>query len=132
MNKKMVATGSFFAALSVMLGAFAAHALDTKLSERMMKTFETAARYQMYHAIAIIICGIIFNENNKVIYKISFTLFLIGIILFCSALYTLSICSIYYGTSFNWFGAIAPLGGICFVLGWIALAKAVLNKKTNQ
>ena len=137
MSKKILASGFIFAALSVIIGAFAAHGLQKYLDNGMMdehnmKVFETGARYQMYHAFAIIVCGILiklFGENK--LWKISTWLFVIGIIFFSGSLYLLSTNKILGIQNWNWIGPITPLGGLCFTSGWILLAIGILKKTDN-
>jgi uncharacterized membrane protein YgdD (TMEM256/DUF423 family) len=118
------------AILSITLGAFGAHGLEKLLSITMQKTFETAAKYQMYHAFALALVGFLqINHSNKQL-KIAGYFFILGIILFSGSLYLLSFLSINNGLQYNWLGAVTPFGGICFVLGWLFLAIAI--SKTEQ
>ena len=134
MPKKFLALGFLFAALSVIMGAFAAHGLQKYLDnglmdEHSMKVWETAARYQMYHAFAIIIGGILvklFGENK--FYKISIWLFIVGIIFFSGSLYLLSTNKILGIENWTWLGPITPLGGLCFISGWVLLGVGILRK----
>ena len=138
MPKKFLITGFLFAALSVIMGAFAAHGLQKYLEnglmdEHSMKVFETAARYQMYHALAIILGVIIAKLSgfNK-FHKISLWLFIAGIIFFSGSLYLLStdkILGIDPETSgWKWLGPVTPIGGLCFISGWIFLGVATLKE----
>ncbi len=134
MSKKILATGFIFAALSVIIGAFAAHGLQKYIDsglmdEKMLKNFETGARYQMYHAFAIIICGILVQISGESKFlKISAWLFTIGIIFFSGSLYLLSTRNVLGMTNWQWLGPITPLGGLCFISGWILLAVGMLRK----
>ncbi|HET6991680.1 MAG TPA: DUF423 domain-containing protein [Bacteroidia bacterium] len=135
MSKKNLAAGFLFAALAVILGAFAAHGLKQyvdsgKMDLQMLQNFETAVRYQMYHAFALITCGIlgkVYGENKFL--KIAGLLFIIGIIFFSGSLYLLSTRDIIGLTSWKWLGPITPLGGLCFISAWILLAISVLKKQ---
>ncbi|KJH72316.1 DUF423 domain-containing protein [Aliterella atlantica] len=109
--------------LSVAAGAFATHALKAKLSERAIEIFETAARYQMYHAIALLIVALLliradFSQSTLVVTGWAF---IVGTILFSGSLYALSL------TDIKVLGAITPLGGAAFILGWLCLAYAGFN-----
>ncbi|GAB4140781.1 MAG: DUF423 domain-containing protein [Bacteroidia bacterium] len=134
MNKK-TATGALLAAFSVILGAFAAHGLQKYLDnglmdEKMMHNFETAARYQMYHAIGIILLGIL--ETNKTAGKwlnSAFYLFIAGVILFSGSLYVLSTRNVIGLENWQWLGPVTPLGGLCMISGWLVMAYAALKKK---
>lgn len=111
--------------LSVAAGAFASHALREKISERALEIFETGARYQMYHALALFLVAILLIklESPPVSLIASAWSFIIGIALFSGSLYALSLTGIKY------LGAITPLGGVAFIFGWGALAFAALNLK---
>lgn len=109
-------------ALAVLLGAFGAHALKTSLSPEMMQVYKTGVEYQFYHALGLLLIGLIgFQVNSKYI-KWSGILIGIGIILFSGSLYILSVSGI------KWIGAITPIGGLSFVAGWIFLAVAIRNR----
>lgn len=127
MIKKSIATGAILAMLAVILGAFAAHGLQKYvdsglMDEKMLRNFETGARYQMYHAIAILICGIIakVQTESKWLHA-SFWLFITGILLFSGSLYLLSVRNVIGLESWHWLGPVTPLGGVAFIAGWIML-----------
>ncbi|WP_462222799.1 DUF423 domain-containing protein [Ferruginibacter sp.] len=123
MNKSFLTAGALFAAVAVICGAFGAHFLKTKLSAEGLQTFETAVRYQFYHAFALLVTGILYKEFSNKLLKWAGNLFIAGIILFSGSLYIL--CGV---QSLKWVGAITPFGGLCFITGWILLA-AVITKK---
>ncbi len=106
--------GAALAGLSVVAGAFGAHALKSKLTPKLLTIFETAARYQMYHALGLIMVAVV-NEGSILI-TIAGWLFLGGIIIFSGSLYILSL------TGIRWLGAITPIGGLAFIIGWACLA----------
>tara|TARA_B100001250_G_C19335647_1_gene586739 strand:- start:101 stop:466 length:366 start_codon:yes stop_codon:yes gene_type:complete len=108
--------GAILAALSVIFGAFGAHWLKSKISSEDLVIFEIGVRYQMYHAFALIILGILgFYFSHEVI-KFPGYFFCSGILIFSGSLYLLVI------TNLRWLGAITPIGGFCFILGWVILA----------
>jgi uncharacterized membrane protein YgdD (TMEM256/DUF423 family) len=118
--------GSISAGLSIILGAFGAHALKSKLSAEMMQVYHTATHYQMFDSLALLIIGIlmiiIVDKNQSIRYfKLSARFFLIGLILFCGSLYALAI------TSIKILGIITPFGGLCFILGWIFASLGIWN-----
>ncbi|MFY7965904.1 MAG: DUF423 domain-containing protein [Chitinophagaceae bacterium] len=122
MHKNIIFTAAIFAAVSVALGAFGAHALDGLLTDRWQKSYETAARYLMYHSFALLACGVLeYIQPNRLV-VIASKLFIAGIILFCGSLFTLVFLNFKNITNFNFIGAITPLGGICFIVGWMFLA----------
>lgn len=116
MEKQILQIGILLSMTSVILGAFGAHSLEPILIENdRIDTFETAVRYQFFHSLAIIIAGLIFGKYQNKKSKIAAILFLIGIIIFSGSLYILSI------TNITWLGAITPIGGLAFIVGWIYL-----------
>ena len=117
MTRLYLLLGAFCGLLAVVLGAFGAHALKAQLSERYMDVWATATDYQFYHSLALVLVAILsiqFKDSSKL--KWSARLFLLGIILFSGSLYILAI------TGIGWLGAITPLGGVAFMLGWLFLA----------
>ena len=110
-------------ALDVLLGAFGAHKLKSFLIEmNRLDTFETAVKYQMYHALALLFVGILIPAAPSKLMIWSGTSFLIGIVLFSGSLYLLCF------TSWRWLGPITPIGGLFLIGGWILLATAFFNK----
>jgi hypothetical protein len=116
MHLTYLRTAAIFGIVSVALGAFAAHGLRDIISERAMVTFETAVRYQFYHAFALLATGIIFRDfsNDRILW--AGRLFILGIILFSGSLYALAL------TGYTFLGIITPFGGLCFIAGWLMLA----------
>ncbi len=114
--------GSFFAGLGVALGAFASHVLKDKLSPDQILTFETAVRYQMYHAFALLAVSFASTRIDNFPIKAAGFAFISGIILFSGSLYTL----IFVENS-RWAGPLTPIGGTCLILGWILLIIANFN-----
>lgn len=121
-NRKILLSGAVFMALGVILGAFGAHALKTQLSSEMMQVYKTAVEYQFYHALGLLLIGLIgFQMESKWLWWSSLSIG-IGIILFSGSLYALSL------TGIKTIGVITPFGGVSFVLGWIFLAIAVWKR----
>jgi len=113
-GQTMVRVGAALGALAVAAGAFGAHSLDWNLAGRSAENWETGARYQMYHALALVLCGMLAGRGRAT--RIAAWSFLAGTLVFCGALYTLGLGGP------RWFGAIAPFGGTLMILGWVALA----------
>ncbi|MCQ1058509.1 DUF423 domain-containing protein [Photobacterium sp. DNB23_23_1] len=105
-------------AVTVALGAFAAHGLKSQLPPYLLGVFETGVQYQAWHSLAIFGCAILARilPSKGVLYAALF--FVAGIILFSGSLYALAL------TGIKWFGPITPMGGVCFIIGWVALAVA--------
>ena len=108
--------GSLFAALSVLLGAFGAHGLKNRLSMEDLAIFETAVRYQMYHALGILLMGVASINLTEKLVSIPAYFLILGIIIFSGSLFLLVF------TNLRWFGAITPIGGLCLIIGWLLLA----------
>jgi uncharacterized membrane protein YgdD (TMEM256/DUF423 family) len=110
----LVALGALNAAIAVAAGAFAAHGLRDRLEARALEIFETAARYQMYHALAMVLAGVLTVRGAAT----AGWLFQAGILVFSGSLYALALSDI------KVLGAITPLGGLAFLAGWLWLAYA--------
>ena len=119
--KILLSIAACSAMLSVILGAFAAHGLKTKLSETLLNTFQTGVQYQMYHSLAIILLIILYRQMPQSLLLYSAGFMVAGIVLFSGSLYMLAI------TQIKWFGPITPLGGVCFIIGWALLIAAALK-----
>ena len=114
--KSLLIIGSVFAALSVLFGAFGAHGLKNRLSIEDLAIFETAVRYQMYHALGLLLMGLAsFYLTEKLVSTPAYFLIL-GIIVFSGSLFLLVF------TNLRWFGAITPIGGLCLIIGWLLFA----------
>ena len=112
----LVALGALSAFLAVALGAFGAHALRDRLAPDLLAIFETGARYHLVHAVAIVVVG--FAEARLPAVRVSGFLFLLGTLLFSGSLYALAL------TGVRGWGAVTPLGGLLFLVGWAWLAWA--------
>jgi len=121
MERTFLALGAVLAALSVGLGAYAAHGLREVLDERSLQVFQTGAQYQMYHSLGIILVGLTLSRVPGGLTTASGWLLLAGIVLFSGSLYALAL------TGVTWLGAITPVGGLAFIAGWLLLAGAVLR-----
>jgi len=113
----LIALGAVNGALAVAAGAFGAHALRERLDARALEVFEVGARYHMYHALAIVLCGIIATRGATT----SGWLFQAGIVVFSGSLYALAISGV------KGLGAITPIGGLAFLAGWVYLAYSALR-----
>ena len=109
--------GASFAGLAVALGAFGAHALRSRLAERDLEIFETAVRYQMYHAVALFIAAALLARGIAQAATAAWA-FTAGIILFAGSLYAMVF------TGARWLGAVTPIGGAAFLVGWALVAIA--------
>jgi len=122
MTKLFLSIGAVNAALAVMLGAFGAHGLKEKVSAELLDIFQTGVQYHFYHALGILIVGIIaYHLPESGFLKWSGWLMLVGILLFSGSLYLMTF------TGARWLGAVTPFGGTAFIAAWILLAIAVLK-----
>lgn len=112
--------GAISAAIAVAAGAFGAHALRTRVEPRLLEVFETAARYQMYHALAMFAVAWMMGQGGRAVAPAGYAgvAFVAGTVLFSGSLYAMTF------TGIRGLGAITPLGGACFLVGWVLLAVA--------
>ena len=123
MDRTFALLGALLAFLAVGAGAFGAHALRGRLTPDLLDVFETAARYQMYHALALLAVAWVGDRWPGAASQAAGWLFVAGIVLFCGSLYLLSL------TGVRWLGAVTPLGGLAFLADWLALAWAIWQGK---
>ncbi len=128
MYKPFLLTAALLAALAVALGAFGAHALKEKVNEPVLTIFETGVRYQFYHVFALCLAGILYAtfRNNAMLWSGRF--FMAGIVFFSGSLYALTYILSAGKDNLKWIGAITPIGGLCFIAGWILMAISVYKK----
>lgn len=116
-----VALGAVNGVLSVAAGAFGAHALKARLAPDLLAVFETGARYQMYHALGLVLVGLVAAQKPGPLLTLSGGTMLAGIVLFSFSLYALAL------TGVRVLGAITPIGGVAFLVGWTLLAVGALR-----
>jgi uncharacterized membrane protein YgdD (TMEM256/DUF423 family) len=118
MAKAFWTLGCIFAFLGVAGGAFGAHALRELLPQSLLAIFETGVRYQMYHSLALLLAAGALDRGSGRAARLAGWMFIAGILLFSGSLYLLAT------TGVLWLGAVTPLGGLAFLIGWCALAVA--------
>ena len=128
MHKKFVATGALLGAIAVALGAFGAHGLKKIVSAETVQTFQTGVQYQMYHALALLLTGLLYEKCHPKFARIAGTLFIIGIILFSGSLYVLTGGRAAETSSLDKTGIITPFGGVAFIAGWLFLFLSAMKK----
>ncbi len=123
MKKNFLAIAAVLGALAVMLGAFGAHALKARLTADELQVFEVGVRYHFYHAFALLLTGILYKEfpNKQLVW--AGRLFIAGTILFSGSLYLLSNMM-----EFKKLGIVTPVGGVCFIAGWLLLAAGCFKR----
>ncbi len=115
MSKAIIMTASVFLALAVAIGAFGAHGLKSHISAEMIQIYKTGVEYHFYHALGLLLVGVLAIVMPSVSFKWPAIFLSAGIILFSGSLYVLAI------TGIKALGAITPLGGLSFIVGWIIL-----------
>jgi len=132
--RRWIAVGALLAAIGVGLGAYGAHGLRDTLGRlgytgedvvHRQEIWETAIRYQMFHAIAIILVGLALGQRDSRTWRFVPWVFLAGVILFSGLLKVLT----FAGPQWNWLGAIVPIGGVLMIVGWVAFAICALRGK---
>jgi len=122
MAKLFLIIGSILGGTGVMIGAFGAHALKGLLeSSGRMETFETAVKYQFYHALALILLGIIMSKHQHSLYQYSGYSLIFGTLIFSGSLYILCL------TGITKFGMITPIGGVLMIAGWFFLLLGIIR-----
>lgn len=116
------AAGALFGFLGVAAGAFGAHALRGSLSPERLQIFETGARYQLIHALALILVGIVLERSASSAAVAAGWLFVAGQVIFAGSLYALALSGV------RLWGAVTPLGGVCYLAGWALLAVAFVKR----
>jgi uncharacterized membrane protein YgdD (TMEM256/DUF423 family) len=122
MDRGFAVAGSLSAFVAVAAGAFGAHALRQRLPADLLAVFETAARYQMYHALALLFVGWAATQWPAAPVRVAGLLFVGGTVLFSGSLYLLAL------TGARWWGALTPIGGVLFLAGWLVLAVAIWRR----
>jgi uncharacterized membrane protein YgdD (TMEM256/DUF423 family) len=113
--KLFIILGALNGFIAVALGAFGAHGLEGKIPDKYLETWQTAVQYQMFHAVGLLVIGILAGKISSPLINWSGWLMLIGIILFSGSLFVLSV------TQIKVLGAITPLGGVSFLVAWVLM-----------
>lgn len=130
MHKGFIKAAAILGALSVALGAFAAHMLKEIFTTSTFLIFEVAVRYQFYHVFALLATGILYSSFPVKQLKWAGYFFIAGIILFSGSLYLL--CYVKHNNfGLNWLGAITPFGGMAFIIGWLLLFVAAAKRSQH-
>lgn len=128
MNRNFLSVAALLGALSVALGAFAAHKLRNITSPETVAIFETGVRYQFYHVFALLLVGFLSDKVNNRWMIWAGNCFIMGIIFFCGSLYVLTALTIAESTHRTLAGIATPIGGVFFIAGWIFLYVGVRQK----
>ncbi|MES1215571.1 MAG: DUF423 domain-containing protein [Bacteroidota bacterium] len=128
MHKRLLSFAAILGALAVMLGAFGAHSLKQIVSPETVTTFQTGVQYQMYHALALLATGILYERFSNKFIKWAGSCFIIGIILFSGSLYFLTALKATETVGLNGIGIVTPFGGLFFIAGWLFLFAGIVKK----
>src|SRR6201994_1920669 len=128
MNRNFLSIAALLVALSVGLGAFAAHKLKTMTSPDVVNIFETGVRYQFYHVFALLFVAFLSEKINNKWMIWAGNCFIMGIVLFCGSLYVLTALAIAESTHRTLAGIMTPVGGVFFIAGWLFLYMGVAKK----
>ena len=128
MDRKIISTSAILGMIAIILGAFGAHALKKVLSIDQLATFETGVKYQMYHALFLLLIGILSDITQKTKKKIYY-LTLFGVVLFSGSIYLLATNDL-TSIDFKTIGFVTPIGGLLLILAWGTLLLNYFNKKS--
>jgi len=119
MSKTIIMTAAVLLAVAVAVGAFGAHALKSRITEDLMQVYKTGVEYHFYHALGLLLVGILSIYRPSGLLNWSALFLVMGIVLFSGSLYAMAV------TGIKWLGAITPFGGLSFIAGWVLLFVAV-------
>lgn len=120
MAKTFLAVAAVSGLLAVMIGAFGAHGLKGRLTEELLAVYQTGVQYHFYHTMALLVVGLLLlHYPLQSMLNWSGWFFVSGLLLFSGSLYVLALSGV------KWLGAVTPVGGLCFLLGWLVLALAI-------
>ena len=130
MHKNYNAIAAIFGGLAVAIGAFGAHGLERITTDPViLKGYQTGVQYQVYHALALLAVGILFEKYAGSLLNWAARSFILGIIFFSGSLYLITFLKIQGSTAVKFAGPVTPLGGLFFIVGWLLLLLAVLKKR---
>lgn len=129
MTKKSIITGATLAGIAVIFGALGAHALKPLITPEQLSSYETAVRYQMYHALALLLLAAFADKLNPRNFNFSYYAFVMGCVFFSGSIYLLSLHDLLGLENYKWLGPITPLGGLCFIIGWLSIVFGAIKLK---
>ncbi len=128
MQKSFLIIGTILAGLAVVLGAFGAHGLKKLVGPETISTYQTGVQYQMYHALALLILGVLYERLQNSLLNFAGIFFIGGVVLFSGSLYLLASLNAMNKVGTTGIGLITPIGGLLFIIGWILLLISLLKK----
>jgi uncharacterized membrane protein YgdD (TMEM256/DUF423 family) len=127
MSRTFTVIAAVFGLLAVLAGTFAAHGLAGRISDADLAVWETAARYHMYHALALLAVAWAAERFRSPLVGVAGWLLTAGIVIFAGTLYLLALSETLFGARQNWLGMITPVGGLSFLAGWLCLALGAIR-----
>ena len=124
---KILATAAAFGAAAVALGAFGAHGLKPLLSDYQIGIFEKGVQYQFYHSLALLGVGLLAQRQHAASILLAARLFVAGMLFFSGSLYLLA-CRDLVPFPVSWAGPVTPIGGLCFIAGWLLLLRSAARQ----
>ena len=121
-GRVFAAIGAALALLAVGAGAFGAHVLEARISGELLDVFDTAVQYQVYHAFGLLAVGVFSMSHATPLLRWAGNFFVAGTVVFSGSLYLLAF------TGIGWLGAITPIGGVCFLIGWGAMFWSLVSQ----
>ena len=121
MHRKLLFLGALSGFIGVAAGAFGAHGLQERLSAELLAVYETGVRYELVHALALVLAGLAEDRWPGIGWGRAGWMFVAGTVLFSGSLFALAL------TGARWLGAVTPFGGLCFLAGWVLAARAALR-----
>jgi uncharacterized membrane protein YgdD (TMEM256/DUF423 family) len=128
MPKSFLIIGTILAGLAVVLGAFGAHGLKNLVGSETVSTYQTGVQYQMYHALALLFLGVLYERSQNSLLNFAGIFFIGGVVLFSGSLYLLASLKTMDKIGTTGIGLITPIGGLLFIIGWILLLISLLKK----
>ena len=128
MNKIFLIIGTILAGLAVALGAFGAHGLKKLVGPETISTYQTGVQYQMYHALALLLLGVLYERSQSSLINFAGLFFIAGVVLFSGSLYLLVSLKAMNKLGTTGIGIMTPIGGLLFIVGWILLLISLVKK----
>ena len=128
MNKSVLLKGAILGTIAIIFGALGAHALKNVLTPEQLSSFETGVKYQMYHALLLVMLSIMIKQIHSKYLLVAVNFIFIGVILFSGSIYLLTIKNLFTLDYLKFVGPITPIGGILLVIGWCLLIVEGLKK----
>jgi len=128
MQKSFLIIGTILAGLAVVLGAFGAHSLKKLVGPETVSAYQTGVQYQMYHALALLLLGLLYERTQNSLLNFAGIFFMAGVLFFSGSLYLLASLKAINKVGTTGIGILTPIGGLFFIIGWVLLLISLLKK----